>query len=823
MRRLLFAVPVVALLLAAGNASAEWLRIKVNIDPALHDMGNGGGGGSGMPGGGMTGGPGMPGMPGNTGGGAGMMGGPGRPGGMMGGPGRPGGMGGMMGGPGMPGGMMGGPGRPGGMGGMMGGPGMPGGMMGRQGGMGMGGMMGRPGGAGGMMGGPGMPGMPGNSGGAAGMMGGPGMPGMPGMPGGQQGEQPKDEGPWLYVYIEVKDLKDNGTSTYINHKWGKSGLLMDIKDFVSKEYIPGKPYAQEFAEGYKKVSRSKAGPDVAKKLWDLANNALAHGLHKQFHQAMDALIKLPADLTKDYQANIKNYQHVRDALKNPPAVDDPAIKAFTDQMIADQYRHFRSERVIDGQKKPGFFVVYTKSPAAAKQKLELLEANLENFYYWFAMQKGAEQPALPRTKLVAVMNDPGTFQNEQVSWGIPSPVADGFTPRSDNVIFLSDERQDPAYTRLIANVKPAIEQMLQDVRNHGVTEEMLLSGKIWEDRQKAYQLSTTKIGEAQTLLIVRKALQEDAERATITHEGTRQLLVASGMFPRHVDVPEWVLAGLASYFETPVQAVYPGVGLPSWTHLVSFKHLQKTEVFAKPSEVLYNTLTDRYFARARHASELAQEHRDDDGLADKARESWDLARTTAWGFVYHLASNDRINELVAYGRELNQLPRDMELGELALQGCAARAFKISDSRNAARIDMPGKASRLASAWFKQMADLTLDKRDVEDFHTTMLSKQFTFKRKSHAGTNAPGGGSMPPGFSGPGGSMPPGFSGPGGSMPPGFSGPGGSGKGPGAGRGAGGGPAPPPPPPGGGQMGFNGGGNVPPPPPPGGFKGPQGQ
>jgi hypothetical protein len=797
-----------ALLLAAGNASAEWLRIKVNIDPTLPNAGNGGGG-SGMPG--MPGG-GMPGMPGNAGGAGG-------------GPGMPGGAGGIGGGLG---GGMGGPGMPGGMGGMMGGPGRPGGgMMGRQGGMGFGGMMGRPGGGGmmgrpgggGMMGGPGMPGMPGGGG----MMGGPGMPGMPGMPGGQQGEQPKDEGPWLYVYIEVKDLKDNGSSTYINHKWGKSGLLMDIKDFISKEYIPGKPYAQEFAEGFKKVSRSKASPDLAKKLWELANDALAHSLHKQFHLAMDALIKLPADMTKDYQANIKNYQHVRDALKNPPAADDPAIKAFTDQMLADSYRHFRSDRVIDGQKKPGFYVLYTKSPAAAKQKLELLEANLENFYYWFAMQKGAEQPALPRTRLVAVMNDEKTFQNEQVSWGVPAPVADGFTPRSDNVIFLSDERQDPAYARLIANVKPAIEELLKDVRNYGVTEEMLLSGKIWEDRQKAYQLSTTKIGEAQTLLIVRKALQEDSERATITHEGTRQLLVASGMFPRHVDVPEWVLAGLASYFETPVQAVFPGVGLPSWTHLVVFKHLQKTEVFAKPPEVLYNTLTDRYFAKARHASELAQEHRDDDGLADKARESWDLARCTAWAFVYHLASNDRINDLVAYGRELNQLPRDMELGELALQGCAARAFKIGDSRNAARIDMPGKGSRLASTWFKQMADLTLERpvRQVEDFHTTMLSKQFTFKRKSGPGSNAPGGGSMPPGFNGPGGSMPPGFSGPGGSMPPGFSGPGG--KGPGAGRGAGGGPAPPPPPPNGGQMGFNGGGNVPPPPPPGGFKGPQGQ
>ena len=164
MRRLLYAVPVLALLLlTAGTASADWLRIKVNVEPTIPNAG------------------------GNQGG---MSGAPGAPGGMMGG-----------------------------------------------------------------------------------MTGGPG--GMPGMPGQQQDAEPKDEGPWLYVYIEVKDLKDNGSSTYVSHKWGKQGLLMDMKDFISKEFIPGKAFTQEFNEKFKKArnANAKAKKDVAETLWWLATNA----------------------------------------------------------------------------------------------------------------------------------------------------------------------------------------------------------------------------------------------------------------------------------------------------------------------------------------------------------------------------------------------------------------------------------------------------------------------------------------------------------------------------------------------------------------------
>src|SRR5438132_799386 len=76
-----------------------------------------------------------------------------------------------------------------------------------------------------------------------------------------------------------------------------------------------------------------------------------------------------------------------------------------------------------------------------------------------------------------------------------------------------------------------------------VTINDLVSGKIW-DRPGAKQ-NPANIAILQTLALVQKILEEESERTTITHEGTRQLLAASGVLPRSVQAPDWVQYGLA--------------------------------------------------------------------------------------------------------------------------------------------------------------------------------------------------------------------------------------------------------------------------------------
>src|SRR5438270_719054 len=79
----------------------------------------------------------------------------------------------------------------------------------------------------------------------------------------------------------------------------------------------------------------------------------------------------------------------------------------------------------------------------------------------------------------------------------------------------------------------------------------------------------------ETLALLERALGEEAERASVTHDGSRQLFVATSLIPRTVVPPQWVEFGSASVFETPkgpfpeapigaAVAIYPGVGGPSW-------------------------------------------------------------------------------------------------------------------------------------------------------------------------------------------------------------------------------------------------------------------
>src|ERR1043166_4040988 len=280
-----------------------------------------------------------------------------------------------------------------------------------------------------------------------------------------------------------------------------------------------------------------------------------------------------------------------------------------------------------------------------KQKLARLEEHLETFYYWFALiDKDAHQPKMPQYRLEVVMTNADQFRNRRIHWGIePDRAGDGFTPQHANVLFLSAKRQDVLYSQMARKLEPLLADARTFLTKNNVPTADLLSGKIWDDKKVG--MYGAVIQWAQTLEIVQKAFEEDAERQTITYEGTRQLLVASGMFPRHVAVPEWVLSGLASYFETPEQAPYGGVGLASWSNLISFKYFQKEKsgrlAFNKAGEVLFNTITDRYFEKARIASELSQEKVTDEALADKARDEWDFARCTAWAFTYYVINNSQ--------------------------------------------------------------------------------------------------------------------------------------------------------------------------------------
>ena len=693
MKRLsLLAAAVV--LLCAGTASADYVLIKINLNQLNFfpnaPMGGAGGAGGGVP------------FPGGAGGGVPFPGGAGGgvpfPGGAGGGVPFPGGAGGA-------GGIV-----PGGAGGITppGGPtGMPPGAGGGFGAFG-GGALPPPGGFGGaFLGGGGAGGAPGFGGGAGVGGGAGGIQPDPGMP-------PEDPNPkWISGFIETKGkplpvggMPGVGMDFQFDHKWGK------------KNWMPVSPYLPMFgghiaSESINKELEPKLNKEAKEKVKNIDNILhiarayLSRGQLKDFRRAMQ--IAVDAD---PKHPSVKAYLKVQKDLSKPFKDTDPAQEELIRDLKETKYQPYVSDQ--------GHFCIYAQffstdkyTESAVKRRLALMEETLETFYYWFAIQKTEpgqalpSQPNMPKHRLIAILaNSKEEFLVRHQYWGSNPMVADGFTPQRDNVIVMSAKPRvmDPMFDefdKLLTNKIQDANTKLQQYKI-AITREDLLTGKVNEIKG-AGQIAIF-IGAAQTAVVLCKTLEDEAERATVTHEVVRQLLTASEMFPRNVQVPDWTVEGLAALFETPMTSLYPTVGAPSWLHLVSFKHMTKGKA---SSEVLFNVVTDRYFQEARKLSAELQDSRENTALRASEAEAWEMARSTSWAFVYYLSKNGKLDRLFKYGDELNRLPRDMDLGDFVQQRSFAKAFEMSDTKDPRRIaSLP--LANMAGSWFAMMNETNLD-------------------------------------------------------------------------------------------------------------------
>ncbi len=640
-------------------------------------------------------------------------------------------LGGEGGGPGIPGGGERGPGPgPGGLGGFQG----PGGIGGQPGGIG-----GQPGGEGGGL----IPPVPPpTSGGAFG-----GFPPSqvapdPNQPGGNQpmmGDDPNAK--YISAVVEIKNQKFIAPTPFgflwsYDHKWStnKAGNWMPyyspVFPWVSRDIVRAEPFEKVFNAKFEKEKIDVKNPKLDKNkvidsLLHLARFSLSRGQLAQFRSVMEEAKKVDSK-----HPIVKNYVNVDKALAQPFKNDDPAQRDFLQEITKSGYRETVSRKK--------HFAVYSEALSSDKfvdaliaRRLALMEDTLEAFYYWFAVQReSALQPNLPKYRLNAILaSSKEEFKIRHAQWGSPAMVADGFTPRRDNLIVMSAKVRltdplfqefDEIFTKKMDDANATLERMFRIT----LTRDELLNGNL-SDLKKTPAAGNAAIfvAAAQTAAILHKTLEDDAERYTVTHETARQLLIASEMFPRNVEVPEWVLEGLASLFETPAGSIYPTIGGPSWKHAISFRHLRKTK-FGPPtaaSDVLMNVVTDDYFQDARQASRESLEQLGNADLQRRANDSWELARCTAWSYVYYLAQKGKLDNVFAYGKELDKLPRDMDLNDQILQSCYGKAFNLADARDAARLD-DIKLQNEANRWFDLMQTVNLEPT-VQAYYAQLRSNQ----------------------------------------------------------------------------------------------------
>jgi hypothetical protein len=314
--------------------------------------------------------------------------------------------------------------------------------------------------------------------------------------------------------------------------------------------------------------------------------------------------------------------------------------------------------------------------ARAEEWLKRLEQNYRGFFYWFVLN--SKPLPLPNRRLVAVLvENPDAFERQHKDiFDDVEMVADGFYDHRDNLAIFSASRLDQPYTALKTIVKGILERGKWD-------ENDLLVGK----RKRGVLLN--EYARAATLVLLKKALEDESERASISHEGTRQLLAAVGLAPRSIELPRWIDFGMASFFETPKGSFWTTIGGPNQLYLAEFKKRNRTRKLDKiASEALKKVVTDWFF----HQVKSGPTH-DKDLMT---------ARMSAWALTYFLA-NKKSDELLRYYQELRGLPRDLAFDEEVLLGIFARAFGLSDPTKPNELDA-NKLAILADQWYRYIRD-----------------------------------------------------------------------------------------------------------------------
>ncbi len=592
------------------------------------------------------------------------------------------------------------------------------GMMGAAG-MGGGGNQGGP--RGGMRGGPmGPPGM--GQRGGFGAQGGMGMQG--GLPGGAA--PAPDDIHLVPVCIEVDQLGSSQIHSAadlklfeeakklptVKHNWGSTLLIHDSGPVVLVQFYrdkDGKAFpraAKRFTDEALRITRSS--PTLQNKL-DIAEGALSLGINKRFKGDMDTLAR-----------NEKTDPIVAAYLKIKEELDKPV-----DKMPADPWYRKLLKRGYEELHLPKSHYVLLhkgfspKSPdmEKAKAKLQHLEDHLRDYYYWWAM-RGLVLP-VPREKLVAIVTadaDEFKYVHKGLSGG--PVVFDGFHCPGPNVIVMAQNPLEPNYTSLETIGRqywtPVGKQPAQLL-----TSTHLMGGT---DEQKQREGL-----EASMIALTLKAMEESSEYGSISHNASRQLLYASGLLPPHVVVPEWLLFGMSSIFETTPGIPWKNMGAANPIYLTRFRDLQNPSI-GKTLELngalaLRQVVTDTYFRTAlRHPPD-----------SDEVKK----ARATAWALCYHLARKEPA-KLQAYFKELGRMPRDLELDSDVLFGCFARAFDAWDSNRS--LVNPVVLEKQARSWFGDMTAVPLDSKDLVQGVQHMIAEV----KKALQKAAATGGGPMPP-------------------------------------------------------------------------------
>lgn len=421
-------------------------------------------------------------------------------------------------------------------------------------------------------------------------------------------------------------VNQGGSVTYNHPEFGT--LYFDLRD-TRIHKVP--TTASVFAR------RMRIAAGDADKLMDTARWALRNGLLKQHYEAV--VKALEADPQHPDATRVRELKRRIEEPIGDSSQQEEEMRALVGRpdMKIKTSKHFIL--MHDTSDKP----TEHKKTSRAEQRLELLELVYESFMLRF-FSHGVDLD-IPQERLKVVLF--GEYQDYLLFATKLSPSlqsASGFWDGQNNTSVFYDHATTDEY-KLLQQISDQLQSMKEEAK------------KLKRNERPAFRVGDQIIElkdlarMADTIDLIVGISRENLDIEVVSHEATHQMAGNTGLFPRDVVVPSWVHEGLATYFETPDDAAWSGIGAVNSDRLDLYRILERDRVHSNIDFIVGDQIFDT-------AASI-------EGTLHGYGQAWALT---------HFLMERHFKEFITFYRRLGEMPPDVLINPQVLTELFSEVF-----------------------------------------------------------------------------------------------------------------------------------------------------
>jgi hypothetical protein len=430
------------------------------------------------------------------------------------------------------------------------------------------------------------------------------------MPGGPQGPAAKTE---TRIVLSGR-AQPNAKVVSFTHPSIRDPLYFNADEVeVIKAGSPQQEYNKRL------IAAGKNADDIVK----AATWALKKGLVREFYAGIDKALEV--DPQHEAAARVVELKKkLEEALPDNPGLEQQ-VRSSTrvSGMQAATSKHFLLLHDTPAKAPQG------KRKTRAAERLELLEESYARFLLLFQAQDVALE--FPQERMAVILcNDASAFRELSETLAPTLTGSAGFYDPVRNVSVFLDQAPSPTVDTL--------QKMFEDNKKSA-------------DEARKNRSNPNLLRQVKTLEQLVEIVREEADVSVVSRVATLQLAANTGLLPRYVEIPAWLREGLATYFESPANSTWAGVGAVDDERLEAYRQLEKDKVHSAIDFIVADQVLE--YARAQGTPPV--------GMGQ------------AWALTHFLIENHP-RELVNYYRMLAQMPPDLPLHPRLLTDLFSRVF-----------------------------------------------------------------------------------------------------------------------------------------------------